>query len=102
MCFIQPVPYTVAIQPIALATEDDQPGRNDSVTVAGWGTTSEGGSVSDVLRAVDLDTMADRTCRRSYGWVSDDQFCAGVKTTVELVFHKRMRLKKIPEFRNRV
>ena len=68
----------MAIQPIALASETEFPGAASRVTVAGWGTTSEGGNTSDVLMTVDLEAMADRTCRRSYGWVEKGQFCAGI------------------------
>ena len=46
--------------------------------MAGWGTTSESGYVSSVLRAVDVLTMANSQCRRAYHWVNAGQVCAGV------------------------
>jgi secreted trypsin-like serine protease len=49
------------IQPIKLATarQDglEKPGRN--LTVAGWGTTSEGGNTSDRMREVSVPVVSD-------------------------------------------
>lgn len=54
------------IQPIKLATarQDglEKPGRN--LTVAGWGTTSEGGSTSDRMREV---SVSDARAQDAYG-----------------------------------
>ena len=50
------------------------PGDNGSpVTVAGWGTTRERGRVADVLRAVQLETMNNKKCKKSYSWIGSGQ-----------------------------
>ncbi|KAK2726054.1 trypsin-1-like isoform X2 [Artemia franciscana] len=49
------------------------------VSVSGWGTTSSGGSLSDVLRSVDVPVVSDDDCRGAYGAndVTDSMICAG-------------------------
>ena len=66
----------MGVQPIALANfeEGNVPGDNGSpVTVAGWGTTRERGRVADVLRAVQLETMNNKKCKKSYSWIGSGQ-----------------------------
>ncbi|XP_066964773.1 trypsin-1-like [Macrobrachium rosenbergii] len=48
-------------------------------TTTGWGTTSEGGSLPDKLRKVDVPVVADESCRESYGAsdIVDSMLCAG-------------------------
>jgi len=46
-------------------------------TVTGWGTTSSGGDVSDVLRQVSLPVVASDVCRQTYGDLTDNMLCAG-------------------------
>lgn len=57
------------ITPIKLAAarqdELEKPGRN--LTVAGWGTTSEGGSTSDRMREVSVPVVSDAKAREAYG-----------------------------------
>ncbi|CAA9510341.1 MAG: hypothetical protein AVDCRST_MAG12-3183 [uncultured Rubrobacteraceae bacterium] len=57
------------IQPIKLATarQDglEKPGRR--LTVAGWGTTSEGGSTSDRMREVSVPVVSDARAQSVYG-----------------------------------
>lgn len=57
------------ITPIKLATarQDglEKPGRN--LTVAGWGTTSEGGSDSDRMREVSVPVVSDARAAEAYG-----------------------------------
>ncbi len=57
------------IQPIELATAQqdglEKPGRN--LTVAGWGTTSGGGSTSDRMREVSVPVVSDAKAREAYG-----------------------------------
>jgi trypsin len=57
------------IQPIKLATarqdELEKPGRN--LTVAGWGTTSEGGNTSDRMREVSVPVVSDARAQNAYG-----------------------------------
>lgn len=57
------------IQPIELATARhdglEKPGRN--LTVAGWGTTSEGGNTSDRMREVSVPVVSDARAQNAYG-----------------------------------
>jgi len=48
-------------------------------TVTGWGTTSSGGSASNVLREVDVEVKSNTQCQSSYGSSSirDTMLCAG-------------------------
>jgi trypsin len=50
-----------------------------SLTVIGWGTTSQGGSISDVLRQVTVPYIDNATCKSlpRYSAVSDNMICAG-------------------------
>ncbi len=56
------------IKPVRLATARqnalESPGRK--LTVAGWGTTSEGGSTSDRMRAVSVPVVSDAKAERAY------------------------------------
>jgi secreted trypsin-like serine protease len=51
-----------------------------STTVVGWGTTSAGGSISDVLRKVSVPIIDNPTCKAlpRYESVTDNMICAGV------------------------
>lgn len=60
----------------------DTTGRFDAAgnvaTVIGWGTTSEGGSVTDVLREVEVPLMTNEDCDDDYpGEIYDEMLCAG-------------------------
>jgi len=46
-------------------------------TVTGWGTTSSGGDVSDLLRQVSLPVVASDVCRATYADLTDNMLCAG-------------------------
>jgi secreted trypsin-like serine protease len=53
----------------------------ETLIVSGWGTTSEGGSISNVLRAVDVISLTLEECRASSyppSWIEDGMNCAGV------------------------
>ncbi|ELT90350.1 hypothetical protein CAPTEDRAFT_226718 [Capitella teleta] len=55
--------------------------EGDRLIVSGWGTQSEGGSVANVLRAVDVLGYTLAGCRAtSYpaNWIEDGMNCAGV------------------------
>ena len=45
-------------------------GAGTTVTVAGWGTTSEGGSSPNVLHSVDLQLLTNAQCE-AYGYAGD-------------------------------
>ena len=49
------------------------------LTVAGWGTTSEGGSLSDVPMRVDVPVVSHAQCEVAYGAgvIAAGMLCAG-------------------------
>ena len=59
----------VGINPIKLATSSqngfEEPGRR--LNVAGWGTTSEGGSTTDRMREVSVPVVSDAKAKAAYG-----------------------------------
>eukprot|EP00594_Rhizosolenia_setigera_P016583 CAMPEP_0178968346 /NCGR_PEP_ID=MMETSP0789-20121207/18179_1 /TAXON_ID=3005 /ORGANISM="Rhizosolenia setigera, Strain CCMP 1694" /LENGTH=50 /DNA_ID=CAMNT_0020654217 /DNA_START=1 /DNA_END=150 /DNA_ORIENTATION=+ len=43
----------------------------------GWGTTSSGGTASDVLLEVEVDIVSNSVCNADYsGGITDDMMCA--------------------------
>ncbi|EEC20391.1 serine protease, putative, partial [Ixodes scapularis] len=63
---------TVCLTPV-------QPPAGVAVRVAGWGKTSQGGTVSDHLLAVSVPVITDKICRNTYpyGYRPKLMFCAG-------------------------
>ncbi|XP_042144523.1 CUB and peptidase domain-containing protein 1-like [Ixodes scapularis] len=63
---------TVCLTPV-------QPPAGVAVRVAGWGRTSQGGTVSDHLLAVSVPVITDKICRNTYpyGYRPKLMFCAG-------------------------
>jgi len=45
-------------------------------TVTGWGTTSSGGSTSNVLLEVDVKVISNSECNAAYGGITDNMLCA--------------------------
>jgi hypothetical protein len=70
--------------PIAIAgpTEGALWTAGTDAWVTGWGDTSDGGKVSDTLRAVDVPIVDDATCATDYGaeFEADSMICAGPQT----------------------
>lgn len=67
--------------PVVTATDVSNGATNPGVLamVTGWGTTSEGGSASDVLRTVDVPIQSNATASSEYGFtISSDQLPAGL------------------------
>lgn len=64
-------------QTIELGKSDPQEGANTVCT--GWGTTSSGGYVSDILQKVNLPIISRQNCRNAYGYskITDNMICAG-------------------------
>ena len=60
------VKYNDHIQPICLA-EGSQKYVDNRVTVAGWGTLSEGGSQPSNLMKVEVNVWTNDRCKKSYG-----------------------------------
>ncbi len=46
-------------------------------TVTGWGSTSEGGNVSNTLQEVNVPIVSNATCNESYGSITTNMICAG-------------------------
>lgn len=60
-------PKTKSTQQIApWNTDNNTPIVDNSVRVIGWGSTSETGRASDVLRKVDLNVVDSEICRQTY------------------------------------
>ncbi|MCB0223698.1 MAG: trypsin-like serine protease [Anaerolineae bacterium] len=71
-----PAVLNSAVATIALSSVADVEG--DLSTVTGWGTTSYGGSISDVLMEVQVPIVSNATCAASYGGsITDSMLCAG-------------------------
>lgn len=67
--------------PVVTAADASAGATNPGViaTVTGWGTTSEGGTASDVLRTVDVPVVSNATASSEYGMtISADQLPAGL------------------------
>ena len=66
------------LPPITLPTQSTfLPQGTESVTVAGWGTTSEGGELSDRLKAVTLSAVPQSECFPFYNNLQESlMFCA--------------------------
>ncbi|XP_046450125.1 trypsin-1-like isoform X3 [Daphnia pulex] len=81
-----PLDLSVAsAQPVNLPppTSELDPPAGTVVTVSGWGTTSSGGSISDLLRSVDVPVVSDADCDAAYGGTAQrpavlpSMLCAG-------------------------
>jgi len=69
--------FNDAVQPIDLAKE--RPDHDTPVTVTGWGTTSEGGTISDVLQEVSVNVVENTQCKSAYSiMLTSRMLCAGV------------------------
>ncbi|XP_017124508.1 trypsin delta [Drosophila elegans] len=69
--------FNKAVQPIQLAKE--RPEHDTLVTVTGWGTTSEGGTISDVLQEVSVNVVENTQCKSAYSiMLTSRMLCAGV------------------------
>ena len=77
----EPVEMNHRVQPIGLAPfslNEEKMTGNPNVTVAGWGTTSEGGRQSRYLQAVVVPLVSNALCQKSYGFINDGHICAGL------------------------
>ncbi|PNP76503.1 hypothetical protein FNYG_09922 [Fusarium nygamai] len=66
-----------------LAASGSDPAAGTSVTVAGWGATSQGGGTTPVnLLKVTVPVVSRASCRASYGSsaITNQMFCAGVSS----------------------
>lgn len=69
-------------QPVNLPESQSEPAVGSLLTVSGWGTTSAGGSISDVLLKVDVPVVSDAECETKYGagTILPSMLCAGDTT----------------------
>ncbi|MFO0736275.1 MAG: serine protease [Labilithrix sp.] len=69
-------------KPVRLATKAEWPklsAPGTSVTVIGWGATSEGGQQSNTLLQVTVPIVSQSTCNQQYrGIIDERQVCAGL------------------------
>ncbi len=70
-----PASLNSAVATIALNSLADVDGQMSTVT--GWGTTSYGGSTSDVLMEVQVPIVSNATCNAAYGSITSRMLCAG-------------------------
>eukprot|EP00095_Tigriopus_kingsejongensis_P010773 maker-scaffold1742_size29367-snap-gene-0.3 protein:Tk10773 transcript:maker-scaffold1742_size29367-snap-gene-0.3-mRNA-1 annotation:"tripsin " len=70
---------STVVRPICLPIEDLTESEGKSVTVSGWGATSQGGQVSNVLQEVMIPLVSIGDCRRKYTplKLTNNMFCAG-------------------------
>ena len=77
----QPLTFNKTVQPVCLPPNGQICSDNDKKTayLAGWGTTSAGGSTSNELREVSVPLIALKDCQKSYdsSMVTSKQLCAG-------------------------
>ncbi|MBX3229840.1 MAG: serine protease [Labilithrix sp.] len=76
---------TPATSPVATLVSSAQLAKivgGATTTVVGWGTTREGGSVSDSLRQVDVPIIENASCKSNSGYsrVSANMICAAFTT----------------------
>jgi len=65
---------------VSLPAQGSDPASGVSTITAGWGTTSESGSISAVLRQVTVPIVARATCQSQYGSssITTNMICAGL------------------------
>jgi len=70
--------YNEYIQPIKLAPSSSGDFTGDISVILGWGTTTEGGIPSLVLREVDVPIISNEECNQYYSTITDTMLCAYV------------------------
>jgi hypothetical protein len=71
---------TPRVQPVGLAPfrlDVWKYGSEANATVAGWGTMSESGIQSQLLRAVSVPIIDFKRCNDAYFFIKDGHICAG-------------------------
>merc|ERR1712183_903441 len=65
---------------IDLPSDGEEYSAGTMCTVSGWGTTSEGGSLAQVLMKVEVPVVSDDDCRGAYGQsdIANSMICAGL------------------------
>jgi len=67
------------VRAVSLPAQGSDPAGGTSVTCAGWGTTSESGSLSSSLLKVTVPIVSRATCQSQYGTsaITANMICAG-------------------------
>jgi trypsin len=73
------IALSTTVRAVSLPASGSDPSGGTSVTCAGWGTTSEGGSIPASLRKVTVPIVARSTCQSQYGAssITTNMICAG-------------------------
>ena len=61
---------------ISLDTNSPVVADNSSVVVAGWGTTSSGGSASPILLETNVNILNQKACQKQYDTLAESSICA--------------------------
>lgn len=74
------IPTSSTISYATVPASGSDPAAGTTLTVAGWGTTSSGGSSPTALRKVDVPVVSRTTCRQNYSVseITENMFCAGL------------------------
>lgn len=74
------ITFSDSIDVVALPAQMELVPAGTECVTTGWGTTSEGGSISDILKQVYVPVVSDADCRAAYGItdIADHMLCAGV------------------------
>ncbi|CAG0920440.1 unnamed protein product [Notodromas monacha] len=73
----EPLELNDAVQPIALPGDREEPEEGDILIASGWGTTSSGGNLPEVLQWVRVPYVNDNVCDNLNGGVAESMICAG-------------------------
>lgn len=71
-----PVTLSDDVQPVRLAPDSSGDFSGVSSTIVGWGATSEGGSISSVLRQVSVPIISNGACSNYYDGITARMLCA--------------------------
>jgi len=73
-----PLAYNELVQPAIIPVKGFVPIAS-TATVVGWGRTSSGGPLPNILKKVSVTIVSDAQCRASYGEedILDSMLCAG-------------------------
>lgn len=74
------VPTSGTVGYVSLPASGSDPAAGSTVTTAGWGTLSSGGSSPTVLYKVSVPIVSRTSCRASYGTsaITNNMICAGL------------------------
>ena len=75
----QALTFGAAVSAVSLPASGSTPATGAVTTVSGWGTTTQGGSIPNILRYVNVPIVSASTCQASYGAsaITARMICAG-------------------------